>query len=333
MTIRFPTSIFLALILLLVIPGISNLTISSDLVAGTKVDFPTKPISLIVPMSPGGGTDVVGRMIANEMGQFLPNKVIVLNKPGGAGVAGIQEVAFAKPDGYTLLFLTATPIVQTYVTKKRVNYKDFFLLGMVDKDSFTLVVPKNAKWATSDEFFRDAKENPGKIRLGHPGVGTSVHLVVPILEKYTGVIFQQVPFAGSNPTHMALLGGHIEAGMTTVGDVSALVKSGDLRLLAVSGENRWKEYPEIPTFKEKGIDIGIAHWRGIWALKKTPEPVLDILEEAIRKAANLQSYQDMMIKAGKIPDNIVGRTKLQERLEKEDKSIKEALIRLKMLEE
>lgn len=206
MTIRIPTSMFLALTLVLVIPGISNLNISSDVIAATKVDFPTKPISLIVPMSPGGGTDVVGRMIANEMGQFLPNKVIVLNKPGGAGVAGIQEVAFAKPDGYTLLFLTATPIVQTYVTKKRVNYKDFFLLGLVDKDSFTLVVPKNAKWATCDEFFKDAKENPGKIRLGHPGVGTSVHLVVPILEKYTGVIFQQVPFAGSNPTHMALLG-------------------------------------------------------------------------------------------------------------------------------
>ncbi len=323
----------LTLILVHVVLCMVTLNISSEVFAATKVEFPTKPISLVVPMSPGGGTDVVGRMIANEMSQFLPQKVLVFNKPGGAGITGIQEVAIAKPDGYTLLFLTATPIVQTYATNKRINYHDFFLLGLVDKDSFTLVVPKNAKWATSDEFFKAAKENPGKMRLGHPGVGTSVHLVVPMLEKYTGVKFQQVPFAGSNPTHMALLGGHIDAGITTVGDVSALVKAGDIRMLALSGENRWKEYGEVPTFKEKGIEIGILHWRGIWALKETPEPILDILEATIRKAANLQSYKDMMISAGKIPDNIVGRAILQERLKKEDSSIKEAMMRLNLLKE
>jgi tripartite-type tricarboxylate transporter receptor subunit TctC len=333
MTRKAQVSLFLTIILVLVLSTIGNLNVSSEVIAASRVEFPTKPISLIVPMSPGGGTDVVGRMIANEMSQFLPHKVLVFNKPGGAGIAGIQEVAIAKPDGYTLLFLTATPIVQTYATKNRINYKDFFLLGLVDKDSFTLVVPKNAKWATSDEFFQAAKDNPGKIRLGHPGVGTSVHLVVPMLEKYTGTKYQQVPFAGSNPTHMALLGGHIDAGITTVGDVSALVKSGDIRMLALSGDNRWKEYPEVPTFKEKGIDIGIFHWRGIWALKETPEPILDLLEEAIKKAANSNNYKDAMIKAGKIPDNIVGRAILQERLKKEDGVIKEALMRLNMLQE
>ena len=332
-TRRTPISMFMALIPILAILGIGNLNIPSEVFAATKIEFPTKPISLVVPMSPGGGTDVVGRMIANEMSNFLPNKVIVVNKPGGAGIAGIQEVAIAKPDGYTLLFLTATPIVQTYATKNRINYKDFFLLGLVDKDSFTLVVPKNAKWATSDEFFQAAKANPGKMRLGHPGVGTSVHLVVPLLEKYTGVKFQQVPFAGSNPTHMALLGEHIDAAITTVGDVCALVNAGDIRMLALSGENRWKEYPEVPTFKEKGIDVGIFHWRGIWALKETPKPILDLLEETIRKAANSPSYKDTMIKAGKIPDNIVGRAILQERLKQEDSVIKEALKRLNMLEE
>ncbi len=333
MTRKFRVSMVLTLALLVVSTWVGSLTISSPVVAATKAEYPTKPITLVVPMSPGGGTDVVGRMIANEMSQYLPNKVIVLNKPGGAGITGIQEVAIAEPDGYTLLFLTATPIVQTYATKKRVNYKDFLLLGLVDKDSFVLVVPKNAKWATSDEFFKEAKEKPGKVRLGHPGVGTSVHLVVPMLEKYTGAKFQQVPFAGSNPTHMALLGGHIDAGITTVGDVAALVKAGDIRMLALSGESRWKEYPDVPTFKEKGIDVGILHWRGIWARKETPVPILDILEETIRKAANSQSYRDTMIKAGKIPDNIVGRTILQERLKKEDSSIKEALMRLNLLQE
>jgi tripartite-type tricarboxylate transporter receptor subunit TctC len=107
---------------------------------------------LVVPYQAGGGTDVVGRMIANAMEQFLPEKVIVINKAGGAGIAGIQEVAFAKPDGYTLLFTTATPVLQTYVTKKRVDYTKFLLLGGVNRDAFAMVVSKNAKWKTIDEF-------------------------------------------------------------------------------------------------------------------------------------------------------------------------------------
>jgi tripartite-type tricarboxylate transporter receptor subunit TctC len=334
MTRHIPISKFLVFILVLVIPVVGNLSIASEAGAAAKVEFPTKTISMVVPFAAGGGTDVVGRMIASAMEPVLSNKVIIVNKAGGAGITGIQEVATAKPDGYTILFTTGTPIIQTYMTKKRVDYNKFHLLAMVNKDSFTLVVPQKAKWATYEEFVQDAKANPGKIRISHPGVGTTQHLALPMIEQPSGIKFQYVPFAGNAPAHVALLGGHIEAALTMVGDVSALVKSGEVRMLAVSGESRLKDYPDVPTFKEKiGVDVGISHWRGIWALKEIPEPILLVLEDAILKAANSQGYKDVMTKAGYTPDNLVGRAKIQSRLEKEDKSIKDALRALKMIEE
>ena len=166
------TPIAALLILLCLVLGISgpgNLLFSSEAMAAAKTEFPNKPVSMVVPFQAGGGTDVVGRMIAHAMEPFLGNKVIVLNKPGGAGIAGIQEVVFAKPDGYTILFTTGTPIIQTYVTKKRVDYRQLVLLGIMNKDYFATGVAKNAKWATFDDFIQDAKRNPGKIRVGHPG--------------------------------------------------------------------------------------------------------------------------------------------------------------------
>jgi tripartite-type tricarboxylate transporter receptor subunit TctC len=334
MTRHTPIAVFLMLLcLVLGMAGTGNLVLSSEAMAAAKTEFPTKPVSMVVPFQAGGGTDVVGRMIAHAMDPFLGNKVIVLNKPGGAGIAGIQEVVFAKPDGYTILFTTGTPIIQTYVTKKRVDYRQLVLLGIMNKDYFATGVAKNSKWATFDDFIQDAKRNPGKIRVGHPGAGTTQHLTLPSLEKSAGVKFQPVPFAGNHPSHIALLGGHLEACQTLVCDADPLVKSGDMRLLAVAAETRLKEYPDVPTYKEKGVEIGISHWRGIWASKETPEPILAILEEAIRKASNSQGYKDMMIKSGYIPENLVDRAKIKERLEIEDRSIKEALKSLNMLEE
>jgi tripartite-type tricarboxylate transporter receptor subunit TctC len=319
--------------LVLGIAGTGILAFSPEAMAAAKTEYPTKPVSMVVPFQAGGGTDVVGRMIAHAMEPFLGNKVIVINKPGGAGIAGIQEVVFAKPDGYTILFTTGTPIIQTYVTKKRVDYRQLILLGIMNKDYFATGVAKNAKWATFDDFIQDAKRNPGKIRVGHPGAGTTQHLTLPSLEKSAGVKFQQVPFAGNHPSHIALLGGHLEACQTLVCDSDPLVKSGDMRLLAVAAETRLKEYPDVPTYKEKGVEIGISHWRGIWAAKGIPEPILAILEEAIRKASNSQGYNDMMVKSGYIPDNFVDQTKIKARLELEDRSVKEALKSLNMLEE
>jgi tripartite-type tricarboxylate transporter receptor subunit TctC len=321
------------LFLALTIPLIGCLNLSPEAFAASKVEYPTKPITMVISYEAGGGTDLCGRILAHAMEPFLSNKVIILNRPGAAGRLGIQEVLAAEPDGYTLLYMSGTPIIQTYMTKKQIDYTNFQLLCVVNRDYFALVVPQKAKWATYEEFIRDAKSNPGKIRISHPGVGSTQNLALPLFEQGAGIKLQYVPFKGNAPAHNALLGGHIDAAFSMVGDITALAKSKEVRILAVSGEGRQKEYPEVPTFKEKnGVDISISHWKGVWAPKKVPESVLDILEGAIQKAANTQGYSDKMIKTGFEPDNIVGRSKLHSLLEKEDSAIKASLKSMNMLE-
>jgi len=230
-----------------------------------------------------------------------------------------------KPDGYTLLFAGNSLVAQTYITKGRVDFNQFVLLGVLNQDFHLVGVAKGAPWATIDEFVKYAKSNPGKIRMAHGGVGSAPHLSAALFQKRAEVKFQEIPFAGANPINMALMGGHIEAGMLLTGETAPLVQSGDLRILAIDSENRLKEYPNTPTFKEKGIDVGILIWRGVWILKGTPEPVLKIIEEAIGKVGNSQSFKDMLVKAGFIPANILGRTKLEETIKKEDRISVEAL--------
>ncbi|MDO8597701.1 MAG: tripartite tricarboxylate transporter substrate-binding protein, partial [Sulfuricaulis sp.] len=144
------------LLLLVIFAGID-----SSEAAG--IEFPNKVINLVVPFPPGGGTDVVGRMIAEVMGEFLPTKVIVVNKGGAAGVVGTQQVALAKPDGYTLLFTSQSIVTQSYETKGRVSHKQFILLGMLNEDAFGIAVARDAPWQTLQEFIKDAKTRPGKI--------------------------------------------------------------------------------------------------------------------------------------------------------------------------
>jgi len=304
--------------------------IASEAGAQTKkegnIEFPTKPIEMVIPWAPGGGTDIVGRMIAQSLEQFLPTKIIVVNKPGAGGALGVQEVvSLSKPDGYTLLFAGNSLVAQTYITKGRVDFNKFVLLGVLNQDFHLVGVGKGAPWATIDEFIKYAKSNPGKIRMAHGGVGSMPHLSVALFQKRAEVKFQEVPFAGANPINMALMGGHIEAGMLLTGETAPLFKSGDLRILAIDSENRLEAYPNIPTFKEKGIDVGVVIWRGVWILKGTPEPVLKIFEEAIEKVGNSQSFKEMLVKAGYIPANILGRTKLEETIKKEDRISVEAL--------
>lgn len=290
-----------------------------------SIKFPTKPISIIIPYPAGGGTDVVGRMFAKVFEQFLSQPVVVINKVGGGGVIGTQEVASSNPDGYTLLSQSGTMISQTYLTEGKVNYKDWILLGIMNKDEFTVVVAKDAPWVTFDEFIKDAKNNPGKISMAVAGVGTSHNLSVYLLEKAAGVRFNKVPYAGGHPMNVALLGKHVDSACPMVSDAATLVKSGEFRMLAVSSGKRVGAFPEVPTYKEKGMGIDLVLWRALWARKEVPKPVLEILGEAIDKALGSQVYKDMLKKAGYTPIHMVNKAELQEHLQNEDRLIKDGL--------
>jgi tripartite-type tricarboxylate transporter receptor subunit TctC len=291
------------------------------------IDFPSgnKMITMVVPFPPGGGTDVVGRMIATTMEKVLPTKVIVANKPGGGGTVGTQAVAAAKPDGYTIMFTSQSVVTQTYQTKGAVSHHQFAILGMLNDDVFGLAVARNAPWRTLQDFIKEAKEKPGKLRVGTTGVGSITYMQIPLLEKGAGIKLQAIPYQGSQPQHMAALGGHVEACGAVIGDAIGLLKSGDLRLLGVMSAKRLKEFPDVPTYREMGVDVDFIFWRGLFVHKDTPKPVVSILREATAKVAHSETYKEMVTKAGYTPAALVTEEELQNLIKNEEKIVQEVL--------
>ena len=298
--------------------------------AGTE--FPNRVINLVVPFPPGGGTDVVGRMIAEVMGEALRTKVIVVNKGGAAGVVGTQQVASAKPDGYTLLFTSQSIVTQTYETKGQVTHKQFILLGMLNQDAFGIAVARNAPWQTMQDFVKDARARPGQITMGTTGVGSITYMQIPLLEKAAGVKLQPVPYQGSAPFQMATVAGEVAAAGVVVGDAAALLKAGRLRLLGIMSAKRLEEFPDVPTYREVGVPVDFIFWRGLFVHKDTPQPIVEILRDAVGKVARAPAYKEMLAKGGYIPGDLVGEAELQEFLKREERIVEEVYKDIGVLE-
>jgi tripartite-type tricarboxylate transporter receptor subunit TctC len=315
------------LVMLLVISAGSDSILSSKAYAQTKADvskeFPTKPISLVVSWTAGGGTDLSARIFTSFLEKYLPTKVIVANKAGGGGSIGAQYVAAEKPDGYTLLFTSQSLVLSTYETKGRVSHEDFRLIGVCSEDAFGILVRKDAPWKTFDEFIRHIKNNPGKVTIGSTGVGSYGYLSITQMEKAAGAKFQSVPFPGSAQAFTNTLGGHVDCCSVPSSDATTLLKAGELRMLGIGSERRSVLLPDVPTYKEMGTNVVSVIWRGVLVHKDTPRPVVNILREAIGKALHLQAYKDKMIEAGFVPDDLTDEGKLQELMKKEDKMASE----------
>ncbi len=164
--------------------------------AETQDGYPTKVINLIVPFGPAGGSDVVGRFIAQYLGEALSQQVIVLNKPGAAGMVGTQYLKSAPADGYTLMFTSQSVVSQTYESQGKVSHKDLIFLGMLNQDAIGLAVQQNAKWRTLKEFTEDARKRPGAISVGTSGVGSVTDMQVVLLQQATGIELNPIPFPG-----------------------------------------------------------------------------------------------------------------------------------------
>ncbi|NEU31469.1 tripartite tricarboxylate transporter substrate binding protein [bacterium LRH843] len=260
-----------------------------------KIDFPTKPVTLIVPYSAGGGTDAVARAIANSVETHLGQSVGVVNKTGGGGAIGLTEGAKSKADGYTLTMVTAEMTMLPHLGLSPVTYEDFKPVAQFNFDPSSIAVPIDAPYNTLEEFIAYAKENPGKIRMGNGGVGGNAHLSASSFEQVTGAQFNHVPFDGSAPAVTALLGGHVEAIAAQPPEYLQYVESGDFKVLGVMSEERLDVLPDVPTFKELGIDSGlIGTWRGITVPKDTPDEVVDVLSDAFMKAAEEADFVEFM---------------------------------------
>jgi tripartite-type tricarboxylate transporter receptor subunit TctC len=250
--------------------------------------WPQKPIRLVVPFAPGGSSEVVARSVAGELSKLLGQSVFVENKPGAAGTIAMQDVAKAGADGYTLILghvgtLAVNPYMLTHQPYD-VN-KDFTPVTLLAKVPNVLVVHPDVPVKNFKEFIAYAKANPAKLNYSSAGNGSSGHLSMEYLKLTAGFFMTHIPYRGSGPQMTDLLAGRTQVAMNGLPSISAFIRSGKLRALAVGSAQRIGALPDVPTIAESGYKgFETSQWYGLLAPAGTPAPVVKRLQEESLKA-------------------------------------------------
>lgn len=251
----------------------------------TKNNYPTKPITVIVPFSAGGGLDLVARTLEKLAPKYLGQPLVVLNKPGGAGTIGWNELTTSNPDGYTLGISAIDVLIQPLYGSTKYHYPTALEpIAQVSTLPFIMVVPAEQPWQDVDAVIKYAKQHPGQLKSGHSGIGSPAHILGETFAKAADITLEQVPFRGGSESTIALLGNHIQIAFVPPATVKEQIKSGTLRALATTGEKRLTDpdLAQIPTLKELGFDIVLTNWYGIAAPKELPPEVKTKLEEGFK---------------------------------------------------
>lgn len=253
--------------------------------AGTAfAQYPEKPIKVIVGYSAGGGTDVMARTVAPFLEKYLGDgaSIIVKNVPGASGQIGVTEVANADKDGYTLgTYNLPGMMARTLDRKADYDASSFTYLANVVNDPNVIVTSKNSGLDTFEKLLAEAKDNPGAITVGMSSLGGDDHFLLRKLQKMTDTEFTIVPFRGSAPARTALMGGHVAMGILNISEVSAF--KDEINVLGIALEDRSEFAPNVPTFKEQGVDLVNGSMRGFVGPAGLPDDVRDTLLAAFEK--------------------------------------------------
>ena len=264
-------------------------------------DYPNKPVTMIVPFPPGGVADITARPLAEAMGRALKQPIVVENKAGAGGGVGMQYVAKARPDGYTVLLALSSISIIPEADKVLGRDPMFQLNQLVPIARFTadptvLAVRADGPYKSVAELLDAAKKSPGSIPYGSSGNYGTMHVPMEMFNGAAGVKMLHVPFTGAGPAVVALLGGQVEALSTGPSSVIGHVKGGKIRVLATWGESRHPAFPDVPTLKELGYDAQFSQWTGLFVPAGTPEPVVARLREAAKFAINDATFQASLAK-------------------------------------
>jgi tripartite-type tricarboxylate transporter receptor subunit TctC len=269
--------------------------------AARAQQYPSKPITMIVPFPPGGVADIVGRPLAAQMEKSLKQPVVVTNRTGAGGAVGMAAVAKSAPDGYTILMglssISIFPVSDRIMGRTPAyEMKDFAPIALITADPTVLVVSADSPWNTLQEFVASAKAYPGKINYSSSGVYGTLHVAMEIFANAAGIKLFHVPYQGGGPAVTALLGGQVHALASGPAAAIGQIKGGKMRALASWSTERLPLLPEIPTFKELGYDAEFYIWSGVFAPAATPSPVLDRLRIVVRDAATSADFKSAMEK-------------------------------------
>jgi len=256
--------------------------------------YPSKAIQLIVPYAAGGGTDAVGRVLAESLKTILKQDVVVVNKIGGAGAVGMNEGLRSKPDGYTITMVTREVAILPLLGQAPFKTLDFKFIGNVNVDPEVVVVSPDSPYKTIEDLIAAMKANPGRLKFA---AASAPNFYGIQFSQEAGVNFVTVPFQGAAPAMTEILGGRSDFGIYNPSEIKAQVEAGKLRPLAVMAEKRVDGIKDMPTFKERGLNILCGTYRGIAVPPQTPDDIAKVLENAVAQAVKDPKFVDFMTKS------------------------------------
>lgn len=254
---------------------------------GAAAEYPDKPVKLIVPFPPGGGTDIIGRLVGDKLTATGKWKVIIENKPGAGGTLGMDAAAKSKPDGYTMVLgqtsnLSIAPSLMSGLPYDPV--KDFTPITLVDEAPLAITVGAKSPIKTMADLVAAAKATPGKLLMASPGNATVAHLAGELFQKTAGIKYTHVPYKGTAQALPDVISGRAAFFIASLESAMPQVKSGQLRAIAVTGAKRSRELPDVPTVVESGFkDFTAVTWFGIAVPAGTPEPIVQKIQADVIK--------------------------------------------------
>lgn len=254
--------------------------------AQAQDNFPSKTLTVIVPWSPGGGSDRSMRLVADAASKYFGQSVIVVNKPGAGGANGTRAIAAAKPDGYTLGMVGAGVVARQYNNPNANPLSDLIPISFFGADPAALSARASTGFKSVADFVNAAKAKPGSIKNGNDQPGGSSYVAIAIMEGALGVKTTRVPYKGYAPTVAALLSGEVQTATVPVPDAIEHHKAGKIRILGVASTQRHFVAPDVPTFKEQGFNVVAGSWRTIVAPAGVPAARVKILEEKMLQTLN-----------------------------------------------
>lgn len=289
--------------------------------------YPDKPIKLLVGFPPGGGGDLYGRVIANELGKVLGKTVVVENKAGAGGNIAAELMTQAEPDGYTLLLGMSGNLASSLAIKPAMAYKvpeDFVFISLLVETSYGLLVGAESKIKTVQDYIAAAKG--GKLTYASTGTGGASQIVMEMVKQQGNLNILHIPYKGSGPALTDLMSGQVDSFFAPYTPLMGHINQGKLRLLAISTDKRVASLPNVPTLKESGIDVVMSQWYGLVAPKGTPQPIVDRLTQAVRQAMQSPDLLKVYRGDGAIESSLTG-TMFRDFVVKDLASYKRAVTR------
>ena len=278
------------------------LALAAFAAAAPAQDYPAKPIRLIVPFPPGGGTDIAARTVANKLSETLRWTFVVENKPGAGGNLGVEQAVKSPPDGYTLVIGQTSNLAINPALYAKLPYdplKDLSPIALIVSAPVVLVVAANSPYKSLGDLLAAARRDPGAVTFASPGNGTVSHLAGELLQRASGVKFTHVPYKGAAQAMTDLLGGQVQSFMSSVPSALAQIKGGRLRAIAVTSAKRAAEMPEVPAIAESGYaGFDATTWYGLLAPAGTPAAVIKRLNAEVNRVLGMPDVSGRLAAEG-----------------------------------